>query len=106
MSSPNGPAHGITHPMRFNGKRSVALLLSCLMLASMLLVGLHYHADGQEHPDCQICAVAHHQPAAAPPAIPSCQFKQPVSQPIKFPELVLNAVSVCLSIPHSRAPPA
>jgi hypothetical protein len=34
------------------------------MIVAVLLGSFHHHDDEQDHPDCSICAVAHHQPSA------------------------------------------
>src|SRR6185369_4371450 len=48
--------------------RLLALFLSVLMLAAVLLESLHHHDDELDHPDCAICAVAlHHSSDSAVP---------------------------------------
>lgn len=88
-----------------NMKRFTALLLSSLMIAAVLLISFHHHDDEQDHPDCSICAVAHHHTSNVfvPPT-----YVQPirVALPNNFVQYIPKFHSIALVISQSRAPPA
>ncbi|BCS53213.1 hypothetical protein [Geobacter sp. SVR] len=86
--------------------RAGALLLSFLLTAAMVLSAFHHHADEQDHPDCSICAVAHHHSADTAVA-----HRVLLSLPVEFPTLFTSAVPTAPAakaplLPHNRAPPA
>ncbi|HIJ97381.1 MAG TPA: hypothetical protein HPP94_16945 [Desulfuromonadales bacterium] len=86
-------------------KRFIAMALSVVMLAAVLLGSFHHHSDEKDHPDCSICAVAHHQK--------SCVANAPTYNPpirsvvitnfIPYAPLVQSSISTTR---QSRAPPA
>jgi hypothetical protein len=93
-------------PLSIDRRRQLLLSLglAMLFLVAVLLGSIHHHHDLQDHPNCAICAVAHHpgiEPAApAPPAV------YPPALPVLFGLLVPAAVIARpTSTLRSRAPP-
>ena len=85
---------------------ATALLLSGLLLVAVVMGSYHPHSDEQDHPDCSICAVAHHHQADSalshPPAL-----RLPAAYFTLFFTLILAPVSRRLIHPQrNRAPPA
>jgi hypothetical protein len=85
-------------------RRLTAFSLAVLMLLSVLLGSMHHHTDGHDHPDCSICAVAHHQPAASA-SIPAYIPPTPASTPTGFSTNTRIVISALRIASHSRAPP-
>lgn len=93
------------HLLHKDGRRCVASLLACMMLAVVLFGGMHHHADWQDHPDCSICASVHHQHAES--ALHSACFPTPpAAQPTEFATKTQSFISVLRLTSQSRAPPA
>lgn len=86
--------------------RSFALVLSFILLIAMLLGSFHHHDDELDHPDCAICAVAHHHSADAAAPYP-VTLHLPASYPALFIPIALAAlVTRSIHSPRNRAPPA
>lgn len=82
----------------------LATLVLLLFLSTQLYAVIHHHDDLNDHPDCSICAVTHHQVADStiptPYTIPA-----PI---ISLITLFFTAVLIISSAPKSypsRAPP-
>ena len=93
------------HLRHKDGRRFIAVVLSCLMLAAVLFSSIHYHNDEQDHPECSICAVAHHSPAVSifvPPYTPPT----PVIHQIELTPYTKSFASTTSLTHHSRGPPA
>jgi len=85
--------------------KRLSIFIVCLLLFSTLLTAYHHHDGGQEHPDCSICAVAHHQASALlklPEFTPPSRF----FSVIEFPPLTQHFSSIPRFSFNSRAPPA
>ena len=84
--------------------RSLALFMSVLMLVALLLGSFHHHDDLDDHPDCSICAVTHHQVADSTIPLPYT-IPTPIISRVIF---IFTVVLIASSAPHTysgRAPP-
>jgi hypothetical protein len=98
----------------FNSKRNSSLrtavskhlsaLVFLLFLCSQLHSVIHHHDDLDDHPDCSICAVAHHQSGDSTIPSPYIIPAPIINQAIFFFTVVLIASSAPTTYP-SRAPP-
>lgn len=98
----------ITHypPGKDPSVRLLALFLSVLMPVAVLLESLHHHEDEQDHPDCAVCAVAHHHSAdtAVPPPL---ALSLPTASPALFVPIIPLVISArIIHSQRNRAPPA
>jgi hypothetical protein len=83
---------------------NLAMLMLLLLLCTQIHSVMHHHDDLGDHPDCSICAVAHHQSADYTIPIPFISPEPIITQVISFFTVVLIASSA----PHTysgRAPP-
>ncbi|MDD2852381.1 MAG: hypothetical protein PHY09_10865 [Desulfuromonadaceae bacterium] len=86
-------------------KRFTALTLSGMMIVAVLLGSFHHHDDLDDHPDCSICAVAHHQPscvAISPAYIPPVR----IALSVDYTPYTARFHSTAAITSQSRAPPA
>lgn len=83
----------------------LATVVLLLFLCSQLHAVMHHHDDLEEHPDCSICAVAHHQSADSTLPLPY-DIPAPITGQLQsFFTVILCAISAPETYP-SRAPPA
>jgi hypothetical protein len=92
-------------PLPKPGLRAIALVLSVLLLAAVLLGSVHHHGDGDDHPDCAVCAVVHHHSADA--AVPAPVL---LRLPVAIATLFLLRPPAAIAgrtnrSQHDRAPP-
>jgi hypothetical protein len=83
----------------------LATLVLLLFLCAQIHSVIHQHNDLGDHPDCSICAVAHHQNADHSLPVP---FNSPaliISKALSFFSVILITSSAPQTYP-SRAPPA
>jgi hypothetical protein len=93
-------------PLFKSGRRHLLLSLGLvfLFLVAVLLGSIHHHHDLQDHPNCAICAVAHHPGIET--AAPSPSAVYPPELPALGSLLILVAVIARPNtILRSRAPP-
>jgi hypothetical protein len=103
ISSHNSLSSAQKGPSAF--RRFSALSLTALLLLSVLLGSFHHHNDEQDHPDCSICAVSHHQ-SAAPGHIPNYTPPALTCAPTVFATATRISISAHRITSQSRAPPA
>ena len=100
------PLNSPLQPHRLQGlQRLLPLAAAGLFFLAVVLGAFHFHEDLTTHPDCAICAVAHHAPAVTVPP--------PTLVDITLPELPAQFASPYLTVGithpptslRSRAPP-
>ena len=99
---------GIKSTSNFSSSTSVAkgfaTLMLVLFLCSQLHAVIHHHDDLDDHPDCSICAVAHHLSIDCTIPLPYI-IPTPIISQIKD---IFTVVLIASSAPQtysSRAPP-
>lgn len=85
--------------------KRLSLFFTILLLLSALVEAYHYHDDGEDHPQCSICAAIHQQAATGF----AVQFHEVLREYVDapYPRPVLAIVAKTFFTPfNSRAPPA
>lgn len=92
------------HRLR-RGQLLLPLAVAGLFFLAVVLGAFHHHEDLTNHPNCAICAVAHHAPAVtvAPPTLVAITLPQ-LSTLIVPPLLTVVLTRPTTSL-RSRAPP-
>lgn len=83
----------------------LATVVLLLFLCSQLHAVMHHHDDLEDHPDCSICAVAHHQSADSALPLPYSIPTPIIGQLQSSFTVILCTISAPETYP-SRAPPA
>jgi hypothetical protein len=84
--------------------RRLATLVLLLFLCTQLHAVIHHHDDLDDHPDCSICSVAHHQSADSTMPLPYTIPTPIIGLIISLFTAVLMISSAPKTYP-SRAPP-
>jgi hypothetical protein len=105
MSTGNKSIRIPSNPLNKDGRRFIAVMLSCLMLAAVLFGSLHHHDDEKDHSDCSICAVTHHNTAHA---IVTDFYRPPIPvvRLLESTPYIRSIVATTRPTPHNRGPPA
>jgi hypothetical protein len=83
---------------------NMAMLMLLLYLCTQVHAVMHHHDDLGDHPDCSICAVAHHQSADFTLPIPFISPEPIITQVISL-FTVIQIISSAPKTYPSRAPP-
>jgi hypothetical protein len=87
--------------MRWTGRLASIFLL--LFVLATIAMAFHHHEDGADHPDCPVCAAAHHHSAAGITVF-SFESQQPIiGNDTPDVSVCNNPIQVALLPP--RAPP-
>lgn len=83
----------------------LAMLVLLLFLSTQIHSVIHHHDNLDDHPDCSICAVAHHQSADLSSPAPSFNTPAPIISLLQafFTEVLIT--SFAPDTYPSRAPP-
>jgi hypothetical protein len=105
MSAGNKSIRNPFHLLHKDGRRCIAVVLSCLMLAAVLFGSLHHHDDEKDHSDCSICAVANHNTAHS---IVTVFYNPPIPEVrlLASTPYIRSFTSSTRPTPLSRGPPA
>lgn len=107
MNMSSSPKYGsaVNQTLRTAVAGHLATLILLLFLCAQIHSVVHHHHDGlDDHPDCSVCAVAHHQSADHSLPVPFITPAPIISQVKSFFTVLLIISSAPNSYP-SRAPP-
>ena len=85
--------------------KRLSLFFAILLLLSTLVEASHYHDDGEDHPQCSICAAIHQQAATGFTAHVHEVLREYVDAPYLRPVPAVVAKTFFTPF-NSRAPPA
>jgi len=85
--------------------KRLSLFFVCILLLANLAEAFHHHDDGSDHPDCSICATAHHQ-AATGYVAPVFDVQRLVAKTIHVQPALAFVAKLFHSPANDRAPPA
>jgi hypothetical protein len=85
--------------------KRLSLFLVILLLLSTLVEAFHYHDDGDDHPECSICAATHQQSDTGftPPV---CEIQRHVTETVYVQPVLAVASKTIFTPANNRAPPA
>jgi hypothetical protein len=90
-------------PVHMQWTRILASTFLLLFILATFVEAFHHHRDGLDHPDCPVCAAAHHTPATGI-SVFSFESQQPVTgnETLHVP---LRYYPILVALLPPRAPP-